>query len=226
MDTISAISARIKKTRKVLGLTQKDLAIKIGIKPQSVSSWERELSRPSGKPLNLLAKILNVSEEWILYGEQDTDKKEDNRVRSPCDVVTMIPFFDNIYASAGTGFENMSELDGCEYPIPTRILNRQNNKQDVFCLRVRGDSMIPVLLDRAIIAVNPHNKQIIDGRIYVLRCNTRLRIKVLRETHLGLRVESYNSEYKPEIIPWKDINNNQCENEIIGEVFWFSSEFQ
>lgn len=222
MDNISAISARIKKTRKVHGLTQKDLAIKIGIKPQSVSSWERELSRPSGKPLKLLAEMLGVSEEWILYGEEQEQPQQVSK--NACDIVTLIPFYNEIYASAGCGFENISELESSDYPIPTKVLNRQYNKQDIFCLRVRGDSMSPVLLDKSVIAVNPHNNQIIDGRIYVLRCNSRLRIKVLKDTQLGVSLESYNLEYETEIVPWTDFRNGVCE--IIGEVFWFSSEFQ
>lgn len=224
MDNISAISSRIKKTRKIRGLTQKALAIKIGIKPQSVSSWERELSMPSAKQLNLLAKELNVSEEWILYGEEKNKVEAIQEVNKTCDIVTLIPFYDEIYASAGSGFVNFDEAKGCDYPIPTKVLNRQNNKDDIFCLRVRGDSMTPVLLDRSVIAVNPYNRQVIDGRIYVLRCNSRLRIKVLKETQIGVSLESYNAEYKAEIIPWRDFQNGTCE--IIGEVFWFSSEFQ
>ena len=56
--------------RKSEGLTQKDLASKLGVTDKAVSKWERGLSCPDIELLIPLAKILNVSTDEILIGKK------------------------------------------------------------------------------------------------------------------------------------------------------------
>jgi transcriptional regulator with XRE-family HTH domain len=49
----------IKKMRTKSGLTQKQLADRLGVKQQNVSDWERGERSPSAKNLKKLAEILN-----------------------------------------------------------------------------------------------------------------------------------------------------------------------
>ena len=43
---MSTIGARIAKRRKDLGMTQEDLAGKLGVSAQAVSKWENDVSGP------------------------------------------------------------------------------------------------------------------------------------------------------------------------------------
>ena len=52
---------RIKKLRKSKGVTQRELAERLGISEQAVSKWEKNLSNPSTKNLLQIAKIFGVS---------------------------------------------------------------------------------------------------------------------------------------------------------------------
>ena len=54
MRTIKIKAMRIKR-----GLTQKQLADRLGVKQQNVSDWERSLRSPSVKNLKKLSEILN-----------------------------------------------------------------------------------------------------------------------------------------------------------------------
>ena len=49
----------VKEMRKKRGLTQKQLADRLGVKQQNVSDWERGERSPSVKNLKKLAEILN-----------------------------------------------------------------------------------------------------------------------------------------------------------------------
>lgn len=57
----------IKDSRKKAGLTQEELAAKIGVKGPSVVYWESDKNQPRGKNLIKLCKILNLTPEKI-YG--------------------------------------------------------------------------------------------------------------------------------------------------------------
>ena len=207
--------------RKLLGLTQAELAIKVNVKAQAVSSWERERSIPKGKQLQELAKAFSKNEAWILYGDESSKYIE--KTKETNDFISLVPLFENIYVSAGSGFVNLLDNgNDVFYPIPFNIWNKQENKSQIFCLTVHGESMAPILLDKAIIAVNSSKKDIIDGRIYVIRCNDRLRVKSIKETYNGIILSSFNSAYSQEFIPWESYHDNDCD--IIGEVFWYSSE--
>ena len=59
-------SERLKKLRKDTGLTQVDVASKLGISQQAYASWERGIKKPTQENLVKLSKILNVSVDYLL----------------------------------------------------------------------------------------------------------------------------------------------------------------
>lgn len=64
------IGAFIRKKRKELGLTQKDLAKKLCITDKAISKWERGLSCPDIGLLKELSLILGVSVNELLSGQE------------------------------------------------------------------------------------------------------------------------------------------------------------
>ena len=68
---------RIKQLRKKKGISQSELAELIGVKNNTVSTWERGTRKPDFEALNLLSDYFEVSFEYIL-GSSD---KEEARVK-------------------------------------------------------------------------------------------------------------------------------------------------
>nr|WP_014343735.1 S24 family peptidase [Aliivibrio fischeri]AEY78129.1 putative transcriptional regulator [Aliivibrio fischeri] len=120
-------------------------------------------------------------------------------------------------ASAGDGFIN-TDSDHELIPIPTRFLKYQCNKEHIFCVSVKGDSMIPVLYDGSIIAVNAMSTTIRDGRMYLVLQDELLRVKILHQLPDKIILRSYNSDFKDE-----EYKQKESRVHVIGEVFWFSS---
>ena len=63
------VGQRIKQLRKMLGLTQKEFAEKIGKATISISKWEAGDRTPDESTLKLIAKEFNVNEQWLKTGE-------------------------------------------------------------------------------------------------------------------------------------------------------------
>lgn len=60
---------RMAAAREQAGLTQAQLARRLGIKASTLRNWEQDLSEPRANRLSMIAGILNVSMMWLLNGE-------------------------------------------------------------------------------------------------------------------------------------------------------------
>lgn len=74
---MATAAERIKQLRKKKGISQSELAEVIGVKNNTVSTWERGTRKPDFEALNLLSDYFEVSFEYIL-GSSD---KEETRVK-------------------------------------------------------------------------------------------------------------------------------------------------
>ncbi|MFP4450274.1 MAG: multiprotein-bridging factor 1 family protein [Rhodosalinus sp.] len=62
---------RVAAAREHAGMTQQQLARRLGVKLSTLRSWEDDLSEPRANRLSMMAGILNVSIMWLLTGEGD-----------------------------------------------------------------------------------------------------------------------------------------------------------
>jgi len=62
---------RVAGAREALGMTQTELAKRLGVKLKTVRAWEEDLAEPRANKLQMLAGILNVSMMWLLNGHGD-----------------------------------------------------------------------------------------------------------------------------------------------------------
>ena len=60
--------------RKEKGMTQLDLATKMGVTDKAVSKWERDLSFPDVASLPLLAEVLGVTVDELLQAKTKADE--------------------------------------------------------------------------------------------------------------------------------------------------------
>ena len=75
------IADRLIKLRKKNGLSQEELADKLGISRQSVSKWERAESSPDTDNLICLAKIYGVSLDELLSTDEDVETIVEEQVK-------------------------------------------------------------------------------------------------------------------------------------------------
>lgn len=75
---IEKMGKYIAKLRKNAGLTQGELAEKIGVNSKTISKWETGINAPDTVLLYELSKALNVNIKDILNGEEVQSQKNDN----------------------------------------------------------------------------------------------------------------------------------------------------
>ncbi|MBD5511089.1 MAG: helix-turn-helix domain-containing protein [Lachnospiraceae bacterium] len=90
---------KILRSRQNAGLTQEELALRIGVTPQAVSRWERNQSMPDILLFSDLCRVLNVSADSLLdtvhgniTGEYDSQVQEEifenlNRCNEPLEIL-------------------------------------------------------------------------------------------------------------------------------------------
>jgi len=62
---------RVAASREGAGMTQAQLARRLGVKKNTLMGWEQDLSEPRANKLSMMAGLLNVSIMWLLTGEGD-----------------------------------------------------------------------------------------------------------------------------------------------------------
>ena len=60
---------RIKKLRKFLGLTQQEFAERIGVKRNTIATYEMGRNDPIDAVVTLICREFGVSEDWLRTGE-------------------------------------------------------------------------------------------------------------------------------------------------------------
>lgn len=68
-DEQATFGDRLAGAREAAGLTQKELALRVGVKLETVRAWENDIKEPRANRLQMLSGILGVSLQWLLSGQ-------------------------------------------------------------------------------------------------------------------------------------------------------------
>lgn len=68
---VATFGDRLAGAREAAGLTQEDLAQRLGVRLTTVQAWEEDMAEPRGNRLQMLAGMLNVSLTWLIAAEGD-----------------------------------------------------------------------------------------------------------------------------------------------------------
>jgi len=66
---VATFGDRLAGAREQAGMTQEQLAERLGVKLSTIRKWEEDLSEPRVNRLSMLSGLLNVSFRWLLNGE-------------------------------------------------------------------------------------------------------------------------------------------------------------
>ncbi|MCE0853076.1 helix-turn-helix transcriptional regulator [Pseudomonas asiatica] len=135
-----------------------------------------------------------------------------------------IPFLREVELSAGSGRTVIERSTTAKLRFGKRSLRSHNVQFDqAVCVVVSGNSMEPVLPDGSTVGVNIGQTQIVDGKMYAIKHDGQLRVKVLyRVPGGGVRFRSFNqSEHPDETYTAEEMTEKSIE--ILGRVFWGAS---
>ena len=88
------IADRIQSLRKIKGVSQEELADKIGVTRQAVSKWESEQSTPDIEKVILLSDYFDVTTDYLLKGIESVDNSKVKKNMAP--IFNIVPTTLNI----------------------------------------------------------------------------------------------------------------------------------
>lgn len=182
---------KIRFLRKKSGLTQPDMAKKIGISQSLLSLIENGSREITPKMQNEIAAVLNVKiEDLFRLNENNSPQAAD---------VAKIEMLD-VTACCGNGVDNLSENSIGEWIMPLQEFRQITfaDPQNIKMLKVVGDSMSPTLKagDWVLVDISQQTPDV-DG-MYLLRMATGLAVKRLQIGLNDIQVVSDNKDkYKP-----------------------------
>ena len=262
------LSDRIKAARKHAGLTQSQLAERVGIAQTAISQLESgktlrssylpQIAEACGVSVIWLASNIGpmiiapaqaaffqrqAKENWAALEEgmsmaSEMSEQEGSAISelvpisvwdddTPLDDDEVeIPFLREVELSAGSGRTVIEKSDTAKLRFGKRSLRSHNVQFDqAVCVTVSGNSMEPVLPDGSTVGVNKGQTSITDGKMYALKHDGQLRVKVLyRMPGGGIRMRSFNqAEHPDETYTPEELEKNSIE--VLGRVFWGASFF-
>lgn len=145
------IGQRVRSARKAAGLTQKELAEKVGIRQSTISELEKGESRATTH----IAKIAHACGVTVQYLEGLSDQMREpgsslNAHHGSVDIVRYVPEISLVQAGEWTevGMQ-LDTADAVHWPCPVKC------SAGTFALRVEGPSMAPDFPPGTIIFVDP-----------------------------------------------------------------------
>jgi repressor LexA len=143
----------LKRLRKENGLTQSQLANRLGVSQQAVAKWEAGLSAPEPHLLLPVAGIFHVSADYLLGREGGFFGN-----LLPCGVFSPVPVAGTV--RAGYGRDAFEDIQGT-HPADVR------DPKNYFYLTVQGDSMEPYIRDGDLALVRRQNT-LLNGELGVI----------------------------------------------------------
>ncbi len=102
---------RVAGAREAVGMTQAQLARRLGVKKTTLIGWEQDMSEPRANKLSMMAGLVNVSIMWLLTGEGDGMSGPAGEVQSAPDFSGILAELREIRAAMRANTERTARLE-------------------------------------------------------------------------------------------------------------------
>ena len=198
---------RLKKLREDMGLSQEEVAKRIGVGRTTYVKYETGDSKPIRK-INELSRLFGVDADYILCIDSP-EKKESKYVR--------IPVLGRIIAGL--------PMEAIQEPIDWEEIPREMAATgEFFALKVKGHSMEPRILEGDVVIVKKQ-PDVESGKIAVVLVNgNEATLKRVKKQKNGITLIANNvSEYDPHFYTNEEIEKLPVQ--ILGEVVELRGKF-
>lgn len=195
---MTALGTNIRKFREKQGLTQAELASRIGMSQQSIDRYENAGTMPREKVIQAMINLFGISRDE-LFG----DKPAGTGVKTVPVLGTVVAGQPAYAAENIIGWEEVTE--------------RMAKQGKLFALKVRGDSMLPEFKEGDTIIVKEQS-DVESGEIAVVLINgDEATLKKVKKTKDGIMLYAFNpTVYEPHFYSNSEIESLPVR--IIGKV--------
>lgn len=102
---------RVSAAREQAGLSQAELARRLGVRQSTLRGWEDDHSEPRANRLSMLAGLLNVSMMWLINGEGEGIGAPEDRQSMPEDINDILTEMRSLRTDLLKRAENLGRLE-------------------------------------------------------------------------------------------------------------------
>ena len=199
----------IKEYREKNKISQRDFAKRTSLSHSYINTLEKIYNPKTGKPYSIttdvaieLAQALKMSIEELLFktnSNQEFTTSPSYKTDDLGNIVIPVPILGTVKA----GYDYMAQ-ENWEGTIDVDK-NLVGNGEEYFALRVKGDSMSPVLIENDIVIVKKQN-DFENGDIVVALINgEEATIKKGKKSDAGILLQPFNNNYEPLIFTYNEM---------------------
>lgn len=201
---------RLKQLREEHNMSQAVLARILGISQSSVGMWESGRTKPDNKHLNELAKLFNVSMDFLVGISNQKNNIPDIDNLIPLPETTPVPLIGTI--ACGTPIYAEQNIEA--------YLNVPECAHGSFALRCKGDSMINARIFDGDIVILRRQEDVEDGEIAAVLIDCEATLKRVRHLPGKLVLSPCNPLYDDIILKGEELDSVR----ILGKAVYFMSE--
>jgi len=127
----NVIGTQISLLRKKFGLTQEDLANKLGFSKQTISNWETGLKTPRMGAIQKIADLFNVSKSFIIEGIEEAPSASIEKIYNQLSP----PRQQKVYNFAKQELKEQQEQNKAVIPIE----KEEKNSDEIYTLAAHSD---------------------------------------------------------------------------------------
>lgn len=203
---IDTFSNRLQKAMNLKNMKQVDLVEKTNIDKSLISNYLKGKYKAKQDNLYLLAKVLNVSEAWLMGYDVPMERNSEDILNkigaipiSDIDV-TNIPLLGTVKA----GYDYLAQENIIDY-ISFKVDG--NDKENYYALNVVGDSMTPLFDDGDTVIVHKQDDFENGDNCVVLINGEEATIKKVYKGNTGIELKAVNPYYPPRVFSKEDIKD-------------------
>ena len=159
-----SIGERIREARKSIGLSQADLAIKVGVSQPAIANWETGVHDPRRIVLAKLADALDAPLEWLAAGARSPKERDSHAtaayIRRLVHHVPVIGFAD------ATAFAD--DLSADPHAVAQDYIPVTTNASRLFAVLVTDTSVDKAFPPNTIVVIDYGDRVPVDGAFALL----------------------------------------------------------
>lgn len=185
-----SIGTNIREKRKLKKMTLEELSRFAGVSRQTLSRYENGIIAVPNDRIEAIAKALDTSPATLMGWDKESKSTNAHR----------IPVYGEV--AAGIPLDMIEDIIDYE-EIPAKW----GDPSDFFCLKIRGNSMEPRIVDGDVVVVRKQ-ADADTGDIVIYSVNgDSAACKRLRKTEDGLMFIPFNNEYFPKVYNWEEVES-------------------
>lgn len=203
---VDTFANRLQKAMNLKNMKQVDLVEKTNIDKSLISNYLKGKYKAKQDNLYLLAKILNVSEAWLMGYDVPMERNSEDILNKIGAIpildidVTNIPLLGTVKA----GYDYLAQENIIDY-ISFKVDG--TDKENYYALNVVGDSMTPLFDDGDTVIVHKQDDFENGDNCVVLINGEEATIKKVYKDNIGIELKAVNPYYPPRLFSKKDIKD-------------------